>query len=292
MNAADLHFAALAAAESAVVQGQFNLAKVLRATAEYLRVAAMADARVASHGADASLREALQLTTSTSGAPAESVRSLIEKALGSLSEAPDVSETAVSQFVWICTVCGRAVEGLPPDSCVCGGLQPEFRGFFPFYAATTERLGRLTPALIRQGLASGHAVVEASIASISPDELKARPAPDEWSAGEIIAHMIETERLFQRRVSAILGGERSLEERPVMPWTLHGEKDYESMDGAELVAAHAAARGDTVAIMDGMDEKHWARSAQIAGERTTIADLGTWLVNHDTGHLAQLRRRR
>src|SRR3972149_2856922 len=71
------------------------------------------------------------------GAPAGAA-AILERALSSLREHPDVSERDVAPFVWGCHLCGYLAEGRRPDSCpVCGALAPDFEMFAPFYAQTS-----------------------------------------------------------------------------------------------------------------------------------------------------------
>ena len=110
----------LALAEAAVLRGQFNLAKVLRALAHTQRVQAMTAARVLAQEMDP--REALRMIVEESAddsadpvtailqAVRERAQDVARRAHASLSEHGDVSETDVAQSLWGCYSCGYLAE--------------------------------------------------------------------------------------------------------------------------------------------------------------------------------------
>jgi uncharacterized damage-inducible protein DinB len=132
----------------------------------------------------------------------------------------------------------------------------------------------------------------AAIAGWSDAELAARPAADEWSAKEIIGHLIETDRLFLSRAGALLAdwGVPALD--PSAPWTLHEHKGYQDMDADDLLALHRDGRNATLMLVSDLSPEDWSRLGNLRGTTNSMLDLGSWLANHDTGHLAQLRRTR
>lgn len=278
---ASLYFEALAASERAVQAGQFNLSKTLRAVADSLRVAAMDSARDAEPEGRAVLGQ-------IGGGPAAD---LARRALASLERHADVSELDVAQFLWVCSNCGAVFEGMPRESCPCGALRPEIRGFFPFFSSNSERLGRMAVAEVISNLKATPEMLRVALATVPAGALHTAPAEDEWSPGETVGHMLETERLFQRRCASLLAGERVLDGgRLIMPWLLQQGGAWNALDATALLAAHAEVRAATLQQLEDLDGAAWGRSATSGGERTTLHELGTWLANHDIGHIAQVRR--
>lgn len=301
-RSAGLAALALAAAEQAVRNGQFNLAKVLRATAHAHRALAHGLARerlgvlepasLIEHALD-STRSLLAETMPVSTQPgaAASAAAILDKALVSLQDQPDVSERDVAQFLWGCHLCGYLAEGRRPDSCpVCGALAPDFEMFAPFYAQTSERLGRMSPHEILDTLFSSPAALEAEIRAATPAMLAARPAEGEWSLSELVAHIIETDLLFAARVHAVLAQNDASVDGQVMPWLLHVGKGYESLDAAALIDRFRNSRSASLALIQDLAPRDWARRANMRGSVATLLDFGTWIANHDTGHLQQVRR--
>ena len=157
----------LAAAEQAVLHGQFNIAKILRASAHSQRIMAMEAARLLQDNYDARdllnviLEEidsdknldvsghastAVHQYSQQSAEVRERLRAIVQHALASLDNNPDVLESDVAQYLRGCYGCGAILEGDPPHACpVCGALSVEFEGFGPFYSSTAEHLGQLAP---------------------------------------------------------------------------------------------------------------------------------------------------
>jgi rubrerythrin len=292
----------LALAEAAVVRGQFNLAKVLRALAHTQRVQALIAARclaVAQDPGAALDTIAAELAVAPPmalGAEAVAVREraqdIVRRAQTDLADCHDVSETEIAQLLWGCYGCGFLVEGDQPDVCpVCGALAVEFAAFEPFYSRTPEHLGQLQPAEILAILRAGPERVAAAFAGLDETQLRTKPSPEEWSPKEIAGHLLEVERLFVRRVRAVLTEQPpAVLDTPVPPWKLHEGLGYEDMSVIELLARFREMRAGTIALVEGLRSEDWRRAGTIGGAAVTLLDLGTWLANHDRGHLAQLQR--
>jgi hypothetical protein len=221
----------------------------------------------------------------------ERLREIVQRALASLENNPDVLESDVAQFLRGCYGCGAILEGDPPHACpVCGALSVEFEGFGPFYSSTAEHLGQLSPEDIINILEGIPDQVEALITNIDQALLQRKPSPDEWSMAEIIGHMLETDLLFVKRAQTLLETQGKELPWPMPPWKLQEGKGYETMPPTELVAHMRAARARSLALLRTMVPEDWIRKGLSFGSKTTMLDLGTWLANHDRGHLAQIKR--
>jgi hypothetical protein len=312
----------LAAAEVAVMRGQFNLAKVLRALAHSQRVQAMSAARLLvaeddpatvlgtlvtelesppSTGAAWALAESLAapLDGRTVRTVRERALAIVQRSIASLQSHRDVAERDVAQFLCGCYSCGNLievadVEGAAPEACdVCGALAPELVWFEPFYSITPEHLGQRRPEEILTILARGPDEVAAAVAGRDDTTLRRKPSPDDWCVKEIVAHLLETELLFTRRVNAILAhdgpGFPSIT-TPVPPWKLHEGKGYVELPIEDLVSRLRATRTATLALVGALSPAQWAQRGSNVEGTATVLDLGTWLANHDLGHLVQVRQ--
>ena len=292
----------LALAEAAVVRGQFNLAKVLRALAHTQRAQALIAARRLAEAQDPAAALAtiatelavapLRVLDAEALAVRERARDIIRRAQTSLAGHSDVSEAEIAQLLWGCYGCGFLVEGDPPDACpVCGALAVEFEAFEPFYSRTSEHLGQLQPGEILAILRAGPERVAAGFAGLDETQLQTKPSPEDWSPKEIVGHLLEVERLFVRRVQAVLTKQPpAILDSPVPPWQLHEGLGYEDVPALELLARFRETRADTIGLVEGLRHEDWGRAGTIGGTAVTVLDLGTWLANHDRGHLAQLQR--
>jgi rubrerythrin len=302
----------LALAEAAVMRGQFNLAKVLRAIAHTQRVQAMLAARLLAREDSpaaalgtimAELKEQPVVGPKTVGTPVPRVdgtamaraRELVRRSVASLQSHRDVSETDVAQFIYACYGCGNLVEnsGEAPEVCdLCGALSPEFARFGPFYSTSPEHLGQHSPAEILAILATIPDDIAQAVAGCDDAALRRKPASDEWCVKEIVAHLLETELLFTRRVNAILthdGSGLAPINTPVPPWKLHEGKGYPDMPIETILERLRATRSATLVLVGVIAPEQWARRGSNVEGATSVLDLGTWLANHDLGHLAQIR---
>jgi len=300
----------LAAAEAAILRGQFNLAKVLRASAYAQRVLALGAARLLSSESSAiallqtNLSELASAPAQEEMAPEvrarlkqfadvqERTRDVILRAIGSLETHADVMESDVAQSLWGCYNCGYIAEGNRPDVCIiCGAVGAEFEWFGPFYSATPEHLGQLAPPEILSTLETAPNMVAEIISGVDDQVQSRKPSEHEWCVKEIVGHMLETDILFAKRVTTLLQGQGVPElTTPIPPWKLHEGKGYEQMPSDELLERLRETRRASLAIVRDLKPEQWSRRGTLRGTSTSLLDLGTWLANHDLGHSAQIRR--
>jgi rubrerythrin len=293
MNAA-IAMRCLAAAEQAVVDGRFNVAKVLRACAHAARLAALTAARALAPSATpaAVLAETAALFEPDAciGVVTSSLRDVLRRALQSLEANRDILEGDVAQSLWGCQVCGMIVEGKTPGGCDhCGALPFEFDWFGPFYSGTFERLGRRRPETIAQIVRDSPARLAYLLDGAAEDRLARRPSPGEWCMKEIAGHLVDVTALFSGRARHILEAESppSLE-GPMPPWRLLESKRYATMPSSEIAELFGGATRDALALIGGLDATAWGRFGLMSRRVTTVLDLGTWLANHNIAHLAQI----
>jgi hypothetical protein len=114
------------------------------------------------------------------------------------------------------------------------------------------------------------------------------PAPDAWSAREVLLHLAAVEeKVWHARLTALAN-----EASPRWPWT---EPDLWSGPGDDTyegaLAAFTTRRGVTVARLDALDADGWARRGlhEVFGV-LDVAALLRIALDHDEEHLAQIGR--
>lgn len=305
----------LVAAEAAVLRGQFNVSKVLRASAHAQRAMAMNAAR--HQGADAesnALLEAIleelndgldlaaQIGNEVDTTTVQSIRQsmavrrqlieIVQQSVESLKTNSDVLESDVAQWLYGCYNCGNIAVGARPDACeVCGALEVEFEPFGPYYSLAPEHLGQRSPDEIKAIFAQTPKQVSDAILNVPDDVLRHRPTSEEWNVKELVGHLIETDGLFVLRVEKILTepGIPDLDSSPA-PWKLHEGKGYENMATSELVRRLKTSHARSLASVQDLTPEQWCRRGAMNHALRSLIDLGTWVANHDLGHLAQIRR--
>lgn len=307
----------LAAAERAVEEGRFNIAKVLRAFAHSARLRALAAARLLALDRRpgkvlASSRTLLQhqaldrekVRTLATELPANAaiqrlsvvlqasagLEDVLGRAQKSLEGNRDVLESDVAQSLWGCQVCGCIVEGALPEACSqCGALPFEFDWFGPFYSATSERLGRRTPAEIGEIVADSPRRLTSLLEGVSEERLARRPSADQWCMKEIAGHLVDVTDLFCWRVRTILDAATPppLNEAGP-PWRLLEGKGYPGVESTVIAERFRVVTGEALKVIGGLGAGGWGRYGLPRGRLTTVLDYGTWLANHNVAHLAQI----
>jgi rubrerythrin len=305
----------LIAAEAAVMRGQFNVAKILRAAAHTQRALAMNAARLLDANQDPvalfetildELQRGMELdvlivdeeemgiieSLGRSIVVRQHLNETVRHSIDSLKRHSDVLESAVQQFLYGCYSCGNIMAGRRPDVCdVCGALETEFESFGPFYSLAPEHLGQRTPDEIQAILAATPGQVARTILNVEEAVLSRKPTPDEWSVKELISHLIETDYLFVWRVNMILS-EPDLPDvaYPIPPWKLHEGKGYEEISALELIKRLEDSHAKSLDSVQDLTPVQWCRRGAMLRASRSLVDLGTWVANHDLGHLAQIRQ--
>ena len=150
-----------------------------------------------------------------------------------------------------------------------------------FETSADERMARLarTPDQIAGALGTRGA-----------RDLARRPAPEAWSATEIVCHLRDIEAVFRERVAAILArDEPPLAEAHADDWAR--ERHYEREDASQALGEFRRRRGESLAALIALSPADWQRGGEHpARGRLTIDMLVAHMAWHDDNHLDQLTR--
>jgi hypothetical protein len=137
----------------------------------------------------------------------------------------------------------------------------------------------------------GYAAVEEALVGATDAELDARPAPEEWTAREIVHHLGDSEMTSAIRLRRLLA-----EENPLIVG--YDQEEFarrlrydRPLEGSLL--GFKGARESTVPLLRTLTEEEWNR----AGTHTESGpySVETWLhiyVAHGQDHAEQIRRAR
>jgi hypothetical protein len=137
----------------------------------------------------------------------------------------------------------------------------------------------------------GYRVVAEALKGVNDAELDARPAPDKWSAREIVHHLADSEMTSAIRLRRLLA-----EDQPVIVGydqeefarRLHYDRPI-----AESLEAFRAARSSTTEILQRMTDAEWARTG--THSESGAYSVMRWLeiyAAHAHGHAEQIARAR
>jgi hypothetical protein len=122
--------------------------------------------------------------------------------------------------------------------------------------------GTMTPEKRKTLIAQyndGYRVVAEAVAGATDEELDARPAPDKWSAREIVHHLADSEMTAATRLRLLVATDN--------PQIFGYDQDefarklYYDRPIAASVEAFKAARRSTAEILERMTDADWARAA-------------------------------
>ncbi len=120
-----------------------------------------------------------------------------------------------------------------------------------------------------------------------------RPSPEQWSAGEVLAHLRSCGDVWGGCIRRVLA-EPEPTIRAVNPRTFIETTDYARLGFADHLAAFTRDRAALLDLLRGLPPADWARRAVVTGagrpvERTVLT-YAEWLASHERPHLKQVER--
>lgn len=120
---------------------------------------------------------------------------------------------------------------------------------------------------------------------VSDEAAHERPAPGEWCVADLVAHLAYIEAPYLARLRRIVE-----QDNPFEPY-LHPDESAHDLARplAELLAEFVQRRAETIAFLQGLEQRDWGRPLVHATiGPTRFRDQVQELVSHDNTHLAQL----
>jgi hypothetical protein len=151
----------------------------------------------------------------------------------------------------------------------------------------------LTSAQVLTMLAATPPRITALTAGLAPAQLQAAPAPDEWSANEVLAHLRACADMWGNCIVEIIAHDHPTL-RAINPRTWINKTDYREQLFQHSLDAFTTQRADLLAVLEPLAPEGWARAATVTGagkvlERTVLF-YAQWLADHERPHLKQIER--
>ena len=110
-----------------------------------------------------------------------------------------------------------------------------------------------------------------------------------WSIAENIGHLIDLEPLWQGRLEDFISGKEELRPADLQNTKTHNA-NHNAKPISELLASFRAVRGETVAMLENVDEKIVFSTALHPRLKTPMRMMDSFLftAEHDDHHLAQM----
>ena len=127
-------------------------------------------------------------------------------------------------------------------------------------------------------------LLETLLAGLPPDVGQWKPASDRWSISEVLAHLVDIERLYAERARKMVA-----EDAPMLQKYAQPEGGYQQASAQEHLAHFLAARRTHLPFLRALQPEAEARIGihSELGEITLAHMLNEW-ASHDLGHLRQI----
>ncbi|MET0144120.1 MAG: DinB family protein [Ilumatobacteraceae bacterium] len=135
--------------------------------------------------------------------------------------------------------------------------------------------------------------IAAITSPLTPDAALRSPAPGEWSANEVLAHLRCCADVWGGCIATIVRGDRPTI-RAVNPTTYIHDTDYVDRPFASSLRAFAAQRTDLLAVLESLVPEHWALDATVTGAGApltrSVHAYAERLSTHERAHWKQLAK--
>ncbi len=178
---------------------------------------------------------------------------------------------------------------LPDGAALAGrGWITDLRPWLEARALSTLEPAFASPASLLALMLSTPAALAGLAAQAQGAGMNRRPQPGEWSLGEILCHLRDTEReVYLPRLRYVLE-----EEEPFIAagntdaWA--EERAYGQQDGEQALRDFITARLQTLEILRGLNDAQWQRKARHAVFGPThLQELVRFMAEHDRLHIRQ-----
>lgn len=125
---------------------------------------------------------------------------------------------------------------------------------------------------------------------LSEEQTSWRPAPDIWSAKEILGHLIDSSANNHAR---LVGGALA----PSGQYAGYSQESWVAVNGyqhrpwAKLLELWAAYQRQLIHLLRGVPASAWAHPLTVRGEALMLEELALGYINHTQRHLTQLQER-
>jgi hypothetical protein len=143
--------------------------------------------------------------------------------------------------------------------------------------------------LYLQALRDAPLRIRACTAGLDETRLRAAPAPKEWSAVEIMAHVRGSAEARTRTIHKMLALDNP-KLAYVSPRGWVKKQKYDTLSFAENFRAYQVERANLIGVLEGLTSEQWNRSATMAGKANslTVFSEAMGIAMHDMAHCNQL----
>jgi hypothetical protein len=164
---------------------------------------------------------------------------------------------------------------------------PDPNEYAPYYG---RYIALVSGSDILDALAHQAVSTEAYLKALPASKSDFRYAPGKWSVKEVVAHVIDSERVFAYRALSFARGDAAqlpgFEQDDWMKELSLGDVSLES-----LIDEYKDVRGSTVHLLGHLSPDAWKRRGTASGNPVTVRALAYIIAGHELHHLKVLREK-
>ena len=130
-------------------------------------------------------------------------------------------------------------------------------------------------------------------AGMAPADLRTAPAPAEWSANDVLAHLRACADVWGDCIAVMLA-EDSPTIRAINPTTWIDRTDYRELEFAPSLHAFTEQRAALRRVLEPLSADGWSRGGTVTGAgrplTRTVLSYARWMAEHERPHLKQIQR--
>lgn len=142
-------------------------------------------------------------------------------------------------------------------------------------------------------LAAAPPRIAAVTEGLASAQLHTAPAPGEWSATEVLAHMRSCADVWGNCIEVMLAQETPTI-RAINPTTWIKQTNYREQEFHASLQAFTQQRTDLLAVLEPLTTEAWSREATVTGAGKPLVRsvwfYAQWLATHERPHVKQIER--
>jgi hypothetical protein len=268
-------------------EGQYNIAKLLRAGADSLG-RREACSRIIPTDRDALAAGIEQAVEALSGLNVDqNLLTALERGAAALSEGrlPLFDETPNA---YVCRTCGHLALGEPDQKCpTCGAWPGTYKKFLPIYW-----LDALEPFTALDRLRRTPIEVAELLKDLPDDVLNRQPEDDGWAVRNTLSHLRDAQGVLDFRIDLFLKEQHPvLESKAVFEWATQEEERPPS--GLEIFESYRSSRHETIKKLENLPlADWWLTGTHEEFGPVTLRQQVSYFASHEITHLPQIERLR
>jgi len=265
-------------------KGQYNIAKVLRASAD--AIARRAAFQLGLTKDTGTLLEEIErakdnlsnheVNPDFVAALERGKRAMTESRLPLINEIPDP---------YICRRCGQSYFGEPSSICpTCGEWPSTFQRFLPIYW-----LNELDIMAALENLRETPEQIAVLLEGLEEDVLTKKPEDGGWSIRQVVTHLRDAQGVLSARLKLLLEQENPvLTSQAVFEWATREEGRPTTTQ--DIFETYRNSRKETLTVLEGIPLKYWWRSGEHEEfGRMTLKKQVSYFAAHELTHLRHIK---